>query len=53
MRSTLKFFCALAVAFLVMLTFRALVFTIYTVLTILTIESMALRWSLTSRRATE
>jgi len=31
MRSTLKFFCALAVAFLVMLTFRALVFTIYTV----------------------
>lgn len=31
MRSTLKFITALAVAFLVMLVFRALVFTIYTV----------------------
>jgi signal peptidase I len=31
MRGTLKFLCALAVAFLVMLAFRALAFTIYTV----------------------
>ena len=31
MRSTLKFLCALVVAFVVMLAFRALVFTIYTV----------------------
>lgn len=31
MRSTLKFICALAVAFTTMLLFRALVFTIYTV----------------------
>lgn len=31
MRSTLKFLCAFAVAFVAMLTFRALIFTIYTV----------------------
>ena len=31
MRSTLKFLCALTVAFVAMLTFRALVFTIYTI----------------------
>ena len=31
MRSTLKFLCVLAVAFIAMLAFRALVFTIYTV----------------------